>query len=70
MKEIFVVGDIIQSLSDGRRAVVLDKIPNDNKIWLIDEDGECDHEQFATENWKKIGHTKAVGTLLNVLKEG
>lgn len=66
----FEVGDVIRSLLEDDTAIVLEAIPNDNTIWFIDEHGSCDCDEFATENWKKIGHTKAVGTLLNVLKEG
>ena len=66
----FEVGDVIRSLIEDDTAIVLEAVPNDNTIWFIDEHGSCGYDEFATENWKKIGHTTTVGTLLNVLKEG
>ena len=66
----FEVGDVIRSLLEDDTAIVLEAVPNDNTIWFIDEHGSCDCDEFATENWKTIGHTTTVETLLNMLKEG
>ena len=68
MKEIFVVGDIILDTFDGYKAVVL--AVDRNYIWTLDDHGLCETWSSTTDYWKKVGHTKMVGTLLNVLKEG
>lgn len=66
----FEVGDVIED-DDGVRAVVIDiDVDLDSTFAVLDENGCCSLEDNVDRTWRKVGHTKAVGTLLNVLREG